>query len=98
MTQATPTTAPILHGRYRIEERLGAGRLAAVYRAYDERLQRKVLVHMLRKELIGQEALRQRFIQESHDSARRSHQSLLQVFDSGEGAGRPLMVTRDRRG
>jgi len=64
-----------------------------VYRAYDERLQRKVLVHMLRKELVGQETLRQRFIQEAHDSARRSHQSLLEVYDSGEVAGRPYMIT-----
>jgi serine/threonine protein kinase len=82
-----------LHGRYRIEEQLGAGRLAVVYRAYDERLQRKVLVHMLRKELVGQETLRQRFVQEAHDSARRSHQSLLEVYDSGEVAGRPYMIT-----
>src|SRR5918911_5646700 len=93
MSQATSTSHPILHGRYRIEEQLGAGRLAVVYRAYDERLQRQVLVHMLRKELVAQESLRQRFVQESHDSARRSHQSLLEVFDSGEVAGRPYMIT-----
>jgi eukaryotic-like serine/threonine-protein kinase len=93
MSQITPTTSPILHGRYRIEEQLGAGRLVVVYRAYDERLQRKVLVHMLRKELVGQATLRQRFIQEAHDSARRSHQSLLEVYDSGEVAGRPYMIT-----
>jgi len=64
-----------------------------VYRAYDERLQRQVLVHMLRKELRGQEALRQRFIQEAHSNASRSHQSLLEIFDSGEIAGRPYMIT-----
>lgn len=93
MSQATPTSPPILHSRYRIEEKLGTGRLAVVYRAYDERLQRQVLVHMLRKELILQEPLRQRFVQEAHSSARRSHQSLLEVYDSGEVAGRPYMVT-----
>lgn len=88
-----PPSIPLLHGRYRIEEQLGVGRLAVVYRAYDERLQRKVLVHLLRKDLLAQETLRQRFIQESHASARRSHQSLLEVFDSGEIAGRPYMIT-----
>src|SRR5829696_9690595 len=93
MTQPTPVSIPLLHGRYRIEEQLGAGRLAVVYRAYDQRLQRQVLVHMLRKELLSQEALRQRFIQESHSNARRSHQSLLEIFDSGEIAGRPYMIT-----
>jgi hypothetical protein len=93
MTHSTPVTIPLLHGRYRIQEQLGAGRLAVVYRAYDERLQRQVLVHMLRKELLGQEALRQRFIQEAHSNASRSHQSLLEIFDSGEIAGRPYMIT-----
>src|SRR5256885_13356164 len=48
---------------------------------------------MLRKELINQEPLRQRFVQEAHTSASRSHQSLLEIFDSGEVAGRPYMVT-----
>jgi serine/threonine protein kinase len=93
MTRTTPTSSLILQDRYRIAERLGAGRLATVYRAYDERLQRTVLVHMLRKELVDQEPLRQRFIQEAHAGARRSHQSLLEVFDSGEIAGRPYMIT-----
>jgi hypothetical protein len=93
MTHTTPVSIPLLHARYRIEEQLGAGRLAMVYRAYDERLQRQVLVHMLRKELIGQVALHDRFIQEAHTNARRSHQSLLEVFDSGEIAGRPYMIT-----
>src|SRR5581483_1899309 len=87
---ANPPSIPLLHGRYRIEEQLGTGRLAAVYRAYDERLQRKVLVHLLRKDLMGQDALRERFIQEAHISARRSHQSLLEVFDSGDVADRTL--------
>jgi hypothetical protein len=93
MTRTTPTSNPILHGRYRVEEQLGVGRLAAVYRAYDERLQRRVLIHLLRKELVDQEPLRQRFLRESYDSARRSHPSLIEVFDSGEVAGRPYMVT-----
>lgn len=93
MTQATPTATPTLAGRYRIEEKLGTGRLAVVYRAHDDRLQRAVLVHMLRKDLLGQEPLRQRFTQEAHASARRSHQSLLEVFDSGDLAGRPYMIT-----
>jgi serine/threonine protein kinase len=93
MTRTTPTAPPILHDRYRIEEQLGTSRLAAVYRAYDQRLQRTVLVHMLRKELVNQEPLRQRFVQEAYDGAHRSHQSLLEVFDSGEIAGRPYMIT-----
>ncbi len=92
MSQATPAV-PTIQGRYRIEAKLGIGRLAVVYRAYDERLQRQVLVHLLRNELLAQEPLRRRFVEEAHASARRSHQSLLEVYDSGEVAGRPFMIT-----
>ncbi|MEN9935379.1 MAG: hypothetical protein RLZZ387_1958 [Chloroflexota bacterium] len=93
MTSATPPPTPVLQGRYRIEERLGAGRLAVVYRAHDERLQRQVLVHMFRRDLMDQEPLRQRFVGEAQSSARRAHASLLDVFDTGEVGGRPYMIT-----
>lgn len=93
MAESPSLSEPILHGRYRIEERLGATRLTAVYRAYDERLERRVLVHLLRKELLHQASLRQRFIAEAQQGARRAHPSLLRIYDSGEVAGRPFMIT-----
>ncbi|MBX0326497.1 protein kinase [Oscillochloris sp. ZM17-4] len=89
----TPTSAPLLFGRYRVHELLGETRLSSVYAATDERLHRHVLMHLLRKELAGQERPRARFIGEIGQSARRSHQALLEVFDSGEAAGRPFMIT-----
>ncbi|NNJ09039.1 SH3 domain-containing protein [Chloroflexales bacterium ZM16-3] len=90
---ATPTSAPLIFGRYRVHELLGETRLSSVYAATDERLHRQVLLHLLRKELAGQERPRARFISEIGQSARRSHQALLEVFDSGEAAGRPFMIT-----
>lgn len=89
----TPTALPLLFGRYRVSEHLGETRLAAVYGATDERLQRRVLLHLLRKELVGQERARARFLAEVGQMARRSHQALLEVFDSGEVGGRPFVVT-----
>ncbi len=89
----TPTLAPLIFGRYRVHELLGETRLSSVYAATDERLHRQVLLHLLRKELAGQERPRERFISEIGQSARRSHQALLEVFDSGEAAGRPFMIT-----
>lgn len=93
MAQSPAPAAPLLHHRYRIEERLGATRLAVIYRAYDERLQRPALVALLRQELAEQEALRRRFIAEAQSGARSLHPSLLQVYDSGEVANRPFVVT-----
>jgi hypothetical protein len=92
-TPATSTTASILAGRYRLHEKLGDGRLAVVYHATDETLQRSVLLHLLRPELASQEPLRQRFVAEVSASARRTHSALLEVYDSGESDGRPYMVT-----
>ncbi|NTW00889.1 MAG: protein kinase [Oscillochloris sp.] len=89
----TPTAAPLLFDRYRVQEMLGETRLASVYAAIDERLHRQVLMHLLRKELVGQERSHTRFISEIGQNARRSHQALLEVFDSGEAAARPFMIT-----
>jgi len=94
MSEAAQTPAtPLLFGRYRVQEPMGETRLAAVYAAADERLQRRVLLHLLRKELVGQQRPHERFLAEVSQSARRSHQALLEVFDSGEVGGRPFMVT-----
>ncbi len=93
MSTPTPTDLPPLQGRYRILDRLGASRLAVVYSAYDERLQRRVLVHLMRRDLANQATLRERFRQEAEHHAARTHRSLLDVYDSGELAGRPFIIT-----
>lgn len=98
MSAASPTTPPLLHGRYRILTRMGEGRLATVFQAEDERLRRKVLVHILRAELAQQPNLRQRFEEEAQRGAQRSHPGLLEVYDSGDVGGRPYMVTEDIAG
>jgi serine/threonine protein kinase len=93
MNTPATSTSSLLVGRYRLHEKLGDGRLAAVYHATDETLQRSVLLHILRPELASQEPLRQRFVSEVNASARRTHSALLEVYDSGESEGRPYMVT-----
>jgi eukaryotic-like serine/threonine-protein kinase len=93
MAEVLTQSLPLIQERYRVEALLGHTRLAAVYRATDERLQRNVLIHLFRKDLVGNESLRQRFLDECRASARRSHSALLEVFDSGEIGDRPYMVT-----
>ncbi|PDW04907.1 hypothetical protein CJ255_01300 [Candidatus Viridilinea mediisalina] len=92
-TSETPSAPPLLFGRYRVATQLGATRWAVVYAAADERLQRRVLLHLLRKELLGQAHPHERFLNEIAQMARRSHPALLEIFDSGEVGGRPFMVT-----
>ncbi|MCS6889015.1 MAG: serine/threonine protein kinase [Chloroflexus sp.] len=93
MTAPEATKEPLLFGRYRVHEALGESRLAVVYKATDLRLQRTVLIHLLRKELRDNPRKREQFIAEAAQSARRSHPVLLEVFDSGESSDRPFVIT-----
>lgn len=95
---ATPSSSPLLFGRYRVTAQLGDTRLATVYAANDERLRRRVLLMLLRKDLVAQERPRARFLAEIGQMARRSHPALLEVFDSGEVGGRPFVVTEHSQG
>ncbi|MFV9503280.1 MAG: serine/threonine protein kinase [Oscillochloridaceae bacterium umkhey_bin13] len=90
---ATPSAAPLLFGRYRVSAHLGDTRLVAVYAAADERLQRRVLLHLLRKDLVGNQRARERLVNEAGQMARRSHPAMLEVFDSGVVGERPFLVT-----
>ncbi|RRR74687.1 MAG: ligand-binding protein SH3 [Candidatus Viridilinea halotolerans] len=92
-TDQDAADAPLLFGRYRVSAQLGNTRWAQVYAASDERLRRRVLLHLFRKDLVGQERPRTLFLAEITQMAHRSHPALLEVFDSGEVGGRPFVVT-----
>jgi serine/threonine protein kinase len=75
-----------LSGRYRIERELGAGGMATVYLAHDERHDRKVAIKVLKPELaavLGAE----RFVVEIKTTAALSHPHILPLFDSGTADG-----------
>jgi Tol biopolymer transport system component/tRNA A-37 threonylcarbamoyl transferase component Bud32 len=75
-----------LAGRYRIEKQLGAGGMATVYLAYDEKHDRKVAIKVLKPELaavLGAE----RFVVEIKTTASLSHPHILPLFDSGTADG-----------
>jgi serine/threonine-protein kinase len=74
------TTPTILAGRYRVLDRLGAGGMATVYLAEDERLGRKVAVKRLHSD--SPEDAAQRFDREAKVGASLSHPNLVTVFDT----------------
>ena len=75
-----------LEGRYTIRAPLGAGGMATVYRAEDERHGREVALKVLRPEL--SEALgRERFLREIHLAASLTHPHILPLHDSGDAHG-----------
>src|SRR5919106_2595972 len=72
--------------RYRIEEEIGRGGMAAVYLAEDLKHGRKVAIKVLHPSS-GQAYEPQRFLREIRIAARLSHPQILPVHDSGECDG-----------
>ncbi|HEX9066776.1 MAG TPA: serine/threonine-protein kinase [Streptosporangiaceae bacterium] len=72
---------------YQIEELLGRGGMAVVYRAADVRLDRQVALKVLAPELTRDSSFRQRFIRESRAGAAVDHPNIIPVFEAGEADG-----------
>jgi serine/threonine-protein kinase len=71
-----------LAGRYILEREIGAGGMATVYVARDERHDRRVAVKVLNAELAGTSAT-ERLLREIHISARLTHPNIISLHDSG---------------
>jgi protein kinase-like protein len=71
---------------YRLEEQVGRGGMAVVFRARDERLGRLVALKILAPALAADDAFRQRFIRESRAAAAVDDPHIVPVFDAGEAA------------
>jgi serine/threonine protein kinase len=81
-------------GHYHLEERIGAGGMAVVFRARDERLQRRVALKVLAPTLAGDEAFRHRFIRESQAAAAVDDPHIIPVFEAGEAEGVLFLAMR----
>jgi len=73
----------ILNNRYQLQERLGTGGMAMVYRAHDLTLERTVAIKILRKDFSNDPSFRQRFHQEAKAAANLSHPNIVTVHDFG---------------
>ncbi|MCX4233882.1 protein kinase [Streptomyces sp. NPDC020707] len=82
------TVAPgrVITGRYELSTLIGQGGMGQVWTAYDQRLDRRVAVKLLRPDKVaGQEAeeLRRRFVRECRVTAQVDHPGLVTVHDAG---------------
>jgi len=82
----------ILSNRYQLEERLGTGGMAVVYRARDLMLERNVAIKILRENFSDNPEFRQRFHQEAKAAANLTHPNIVTVHDFGLDAGRLFIV------
>ncbi|MCX4853019.1 serine/threonine protein kinase [Streptomyces canus] len=72
---------------YRIEQEIGRGGMAVVYRARDLRLDRTVALKLLAPELARNDTFRNRFSHESRVAAAIDHPHIVPVFEAGETDG-----------
>lgn len=78
-------TGKRLDGRYEIQEVVGVGGMAVVYKAYDNIDDRTVAVKILKEEYLANEEFRRRFKNESKAIAVLSHPNIVKVFNVSYG-------------
>ncbi|MFF5703139.1 serine/threonine-protein kinase [Streptomyces sp. NPDC012794] len=72
---------------YLVEDEIGRGGMAVVYRARDLRLDRTVALKLLAPQLALNDTFRQRFAHESKVAAAIDHPHIVPVFEAGETDG-----------
>ena len=86
-TSAPDPIAPLraaLADRYVLEDEIGRGGMALVYRARDRRHDRPVAIKILRPGLLAAGESAARFLREIRFAAQLTHPHILPVYDSGE--------------
>ena len=79
---------------YRLEAQVGAGGMAVVFRARDERLGRLVALKILTPALASDPAFRRRFIAESRAAAAVDDPHIIPVYEAGEADGALFIAMR----
>ncbi len=82
----------LLNDRYQLQETLGTGGMAVVYKAKDLMLERNVGVKVLREDFSKDPAFRERFRQEARSAANLSHPNIVTVHDFGLDQGHLFIV------
>lgn len=82
----------MLKSRYRIEERIGSGGMAEVYKAMDTSLNRYVAIKVLRSEYSSDATFVKKFKGEAQSAAGLSHPNIVSVYDFGEENGTQFIV------
>jgi len=67
--------------RYTVGEKLGAGGMGVVYRAFDSKLERPVALKVLPPDAVGDASRRERFVREAKAASALNHPSIVTVFD-----------------
>ena len=70
-------------GKYRIEELIGSGGFAWVYKAFDPELEIHVALKVLKPQFAGDETFEQRFRREAATAAKLRHPNIIKIYSVG---------------
>jgi serine/threonine-protein kinase len=88
-----PRIGTTIAGRYVIEEALGIGGMATVYRAHHKLVDRPCAIKVLSLQLAQDATARERFRREAQHAQRIAHPNIIEIFDQGEtDDGAPFLV------
>jgi eukaryotic-like serine/threonine-protein kinase len=84
--------------RFTMLERIGSGGMGEIYAAYDERLDRKVAIKLVRAETAVSPRAQARLLREARALAKLSHPNVVQVYEAGTFEGRVFIAMEFVRG
>jgi serine/threonine-protein kinase len=79
-----PRVGTLLAGRYVLEDVIGEGGMATVYRARHKLVDRPCAVKILSPQYASDAVVRERFRREAKNSQKLSHPNIIEIFDQGE--------------
>src|SRR5436309_7710141 len=82
----------LISDRFRLEEKVGAGGMSSVYRAFDPTLERWVAIKLMHSDISSDPDQLERFRREARAAAGLNHPHLVTVIDAGEDEGTPYIV------
>ncbi len=92
VTATDPMQGALLEQRYRIQGKIAQGGMAAVYEAFDERLERTVAVKVLHPSYAADPIFASRFMREARAAAALNHPHIVAVFDEGRHGNTTFLV------
>jgi hypothetical protein len=81
-------------GKYVLEQQIGHGGMAVVFRARDEQLSRPVALKIMAPAVASDPEFRERFVRESRAAAAVDDPHIIPVFEAGESAGMLFIAMR----
>jgi serine/threonine protein kinase len=81
-----------LVGRYELQEQIGEGAMAEVWRAHDPSIDRTLAIKLLKEEYRLNADYAGRFLREAKAAGALAHPSIVTIYDVGEADGYPYIA------